>query len=75
MNGGFEIVVDRHKCVRSGMCTSVAPELFELDDDGELVVSSPVAGTADQRGQVSDAAACCPVEAISLSGPADRQPR
>jgi ferredoxin len=57
--------VDMKKCICSGMCTTIAPDVFRLDDDGKLVVlRRNLAG--DEIGAVRDAVACCPVEAISL---------
>jgi ferredoxin len=60
-----KIVIDRRECVGSGMCTSIAPDVFELDDEGTLVVLHEEVSGA-QVPQVEDAAACCPVEAIAL---------
>ena len=57
--------VDMKKCICSGMCTTIAPGVFRLDDDGKLVVlrRNPF---VDEIAAVKDAVACCPVEAISL---------
>lgn len=62
----MRVVVDRDRCVGSGMCTSIAPGVFELDDVGGLVLKrDEVADEADQAA-VNDAVACCPVEALSV---------
>lgn len=66
---GVRVVVDRNKCINSGMCTAIAPETFELDDAGNLVVLLPALDNAVLVEGVRDAAACCPAEAISLSAP------
>ena len=34
----MRIVIDRARCAATGMCTSIAPEHFELDESGELNV-------------------------------------
>jgi ferredoxin len=65
--GSLRVIVDRSRCIGSGMCTSIAPEVFDLDDEGNLVVLLPLASTTDQIAAVRDATACCPVEAISLA--------
>jgi ferredoxin len=35
------VVVDREVCMSAGVCEVTAPEVFELDDDGVLVVHEP----------------------------------
>lgn len=72
----MDLVIDRKLCINSGMCTSIAPEVFDLDDKGVLtLVRAP--GSEDWDA-VRDAAACCPVEALrieraALDGIADGQ--
>jgi ferredoxin len=55
------VVVDRERCISSGVCEMEAPEVFELDADGVLQVRQPsdvsVVGTA-VRG--------CPTGALQL---------
>jgi ferredoxin len=34
----MRIVVDRDKCSALGVCESLAPELFEVRDDGSLTI-------------------------------------
>ncbi|WP_040338364.1 ferredoxin [Candidatus Blastococcus massiliensis] len=60
------VQVDRDRCVGSGVCESLAPEVFELDDDGVLVVhrSEPDAGQLDA---VHDAVQQCPTRALALA--------
>ena len=60
------IEVDRELCVGSGACEALAPEVFEVDDDGVLVVHRPEAG-ADEAGDVRDAVRACPTRALSLA--------
>lgn len=62
----MRIHVDMETCIGSGMCTGFAPDVFELDDEGTLQLLADVV-PADAERAVSDAAACCPVEAISVS--------
>jgi ferredoxin len=60
-----KVVVDRETCITSGMCTSVAPEIFQLDDEGKLqiLLERPPPELVDKA---KDAVLCCPVEAISV---------
>lgn len=62
----MRVTVDMNRCESSGMCTSIAPEIFELGDDGALVVLEPNP-TADLAEQLRAAVDCCPVEAISVA--------
>ena len=62
--GRLRVVVDRNLCVGTGMCTSIAPDLFELDDNGVLVLHEERI-TPRAREEIDDAIACCPVEALS----------
>ena len=61
------IEVDRERCVGSGACEALAPDVFEVDDDGVLVVhrSEPA---ADELSDVQDAVQACPTRALSLPG-------
>lgn len=59
------VAVDRTACTALGICESLAPDVFEVGDDGELVVlSDPV--PADQLDAVRDAVAGCPTGALTL---------
>lgn len=57
-----KLVVDKEKCMSTQACIAVAPEVFELGDDGKSQVK-------DQKGadesKIEDAINACPVGAIS----------
>jgi ferredoxin len=55
--------VDRDICIGSAMCVSIAPDVFELDDEGLSQVVNPDAGDDDL---LREAAEGCPVQAIIL---------
>jgi ferredoxin len=58
-------IVDHSRCNGHGRCFAVAPDLFDLDDDGYSVVdeiSVPVGQSDDAR----EAAGACPSQAIGL---------
>jgi ferredoxin len=59
------VVVDRERCVGSGSCEALAPDVFEVDDDGVLVVHRPESAE-DELPDVRDAVAACPTRALSL---------
>jgi ferredoxin len=60
------IEVDRERCVGSGACEALAPDVFEVDDDGVLVVHRPEPDR-DELDDVEDAVQACPTRALSLA--------
>lgn len=56
-----KVVVDKDVCTGSANCVAIAPDVFDLDDDGKAKVKT-IAG-ADAM-QIMDAAVSCPVNAI-----------
>ena len=66
MNSERDLVVRvSDECVGVGQCVTIAPEVFDLDDDG---YSRTRVGTvpADQREQVLRAVSSCPTGAIEV---------
>jgi ferredoxin len=62
----MRIIVDRTRCTGLGMCESVAPDVFEVNDDGELELRTDT--VPDGRlVEVEQAVACCPNEALRLA--------
>ena len=59
------VVVDRELCVGSGSCEMLAPAVFEVDDDGVLVVLLPQPADDDVPA-VRDAVQACPTRALTL---------
>jgi ferredoxin len=60
---GLVIEIDRELCYGFGDCVSTAPDVFELDDDEKAVVVDPDGASRDD---LVDAAANCPVTAITI---------
>lgn len=59
------IILDRQRCEGHGMCEDAAPEVFSLDDEGELhVLISEVPPALERDAQA--AVRVCPVAALSL---------
>jgi ferredoxin len=61
----MRIVVDYAKCTGLGMCEAEAPDLFEVQDDGSLLVLNENP-SADQLAAAQAAVESCPTEALSL---------
>jgi ferredoxin len=62
----MQVILDRDKCTGLGICESVAPDHFEIDDDGELVVLRDDV-TDDERATIEDAVRQCPTGALRLA--------
>jgi ferredoxin len=61
----MRIVVDHSKCTGLGICESIAEDVFQVGDDGSLVVLMEDI-SADRREQLQQAVDSCPTEAIQL---------
>ncbi|WP_040863162.1 ferredoxin [Nocardia niigatensis] len=59
----MKVVVDRSKCTGLGICESLAPAFFEIDDNGELVQLKEDI-TDDELAAVEEAVQGCPTEAL-----------
>ena len=61
----MKIFLDQNRCEGHGLCEQAAPEVYRLDDDGELDVLQD-----EVRGQLAAAAQAgarvCPVAALSV---------
>jgi ferredoxin len=55
--------VDRSLCIGSAMCVSIAPDVFELDNQGQSHAINPDPGDDDLLREVAES---CPVLAIVL---------
>jgi ferredoxin len=60
-----EIKVLTDRCISSGNCIDVAPELFDMDDAGIVIALADEVGD-DGRADAQQAADVCPVQAILL---------
>jgi ferredoxin len=58
----YKILIDRSLCSGFGACADLAPDIFELDSGGTASVR---VGTTDDP-VVHDAAAACPMAAITI---------
>lgn len=59
----WEIRLDTTTCIGSGQCLGIAPEHFEAGPDHRTRLRTSIVMADDA---VADAAACCPVEAITV---------
>jgi ferredoxin len=62
----MRIEADRDKCDGLGMCEAMAPDFFEVGDDGTVVVLDERPGE-EHRTDVAAAVDSCPVLALKLT--------
>lgn len=70
MTSRYRIAVDRDTCVGTGMCTAIAANFFQMD---EQYRSQPLQDTVDADDTVIEAAECCPMEAITVLDDATKE--
>lgn len=62
----MKVKVDTSKCEAYGECVFAADDIFELDDDADVVTVLNDSPDEDRRDAAEQAAAACPVEAITI---------
>jgi ferredoxin len=63
----MRVKVDSDRCTSNAICMGIAPEVFEIRDDGFLYVLDEDPG-ADLEDDLLDAVVSCPNHAISVEG-------
>jgi ferredoxin len=63
----MKVVVDYDACASTGSCTRIAPEIFEIRDDGYLYLLQEEP-PEDLRAKAEEAAEMCPTAAITIEG-------
>jgi ferredoxin len=56
---------DESRCALSALCTGLAPDVFSVDTDARLVITTDLDDS--QRDAVQDAADSCPTQAITVA--------
>jgi ferredoxin len=61
----MKATVDRDACISCGLCESVCPDVFKLDDESiSTVIQDPVA--AENEDCAKEAESGCPTDAIHV---------
>lgn len=63
----MRVEVDLAKCTGHGICESIAEEIFEVGDDGVVVIHEPERPESD-RDRMQQAVTQCPAAALRLVG-------
>ena len=72
----YKVKVDRSLCIGAASCAAVAPNTFEIDNEGKAVVKKKDGTTStdfvgfeeigDEQVNIDNAAKSCPVNAIVI---------
>ena len=60
----MDVSVDRNLCEANAVCCGLAPAVFELDDDEQLLITTPI--PSDQEDRVRIAVERCPKNALAV---------
>jgi ferredoxin len=61
----MQVSVDRDRCTGHAQCNAVAPDVYDLDDDGYCVIPNNDV-SAGLENQAENGAAACPEQAITV---------
>lgn len=61
----MKVNVNFDLCTSNAVCMGIAPEIFEVRDDGYLYILNESPG-AELEGKLREAVASCPTGAISI---------
>ena len=59
----MKIKLDRDKCISAATCVAIAPNTFDLDEEGKVIFKNP---KGDDEQTIIDAAKSCPTQAIEI---------
>lgn len=62
----MKVVLDSSRCDLHGECVVAAPEVFDIEEDGEVVTVLDPEPDERLRSKVEDAVLMCPVAALRL---------
>lgn len=64
---GLKLIVEPEKCQGHARCYSIAPEIFDLDDEGYIAFAELIT-PEEQEELVREAVEACPENALKIVG-------
>jgi len=61
-----KITINQETCIGCGACVAVAPELFELNENGKAQAKKTEDLNEEETTKAKEGAATCPVQAIKV---------
>lgn len=61
-----KIIIDQETCIGCGACTAVAPEIFELNEEGKAKPKKTDDLNEEETTKAKEGADTCPVQAIKV---------
>jgi ferredoxin len=65
----MKVIIDQDRCIASGQCVLLAPDVFDQRDEDGIVVLLQEDPPAELHEDVRQAARVCPSQAIWLEEP------
>ena len=62
----MKVLVDYELCEGHGECVVAAPDVFDMNEDGDKVVLLQESPHEELRPQVKDAVMMCPIAALQI---------
>lgn len=62
----MKVAVDEMRCGGHGRCASIAPDVFDLDDEGYVRLDDSKTVLPDQEAVVREAVEMCPLQALRI---------
>jgi ferredoxin len=62
----MKVIADRDRCMGNGICEGIHPAVFEVGDDGIVIVHNENVREAD-RDLVEHAVNSCPTQALCIA--------
>lgn len=62
----IDVTIDLSRCQGYGNCVSAAPDVIDINDDGQAFLIVEEIGD-EREAELRDAAAVCPVAAIAIA--------
>jgi ferredoxin len=62
----MRVLVDRDMCESNGICEEIAPEVFHISDEDDLLELLQERPADDLRAKVEEAVRKCPKQALSI---------